>query len=163
MWAIFHHPYRHLLEHCLKVGSCMLSHSPCPWTCRLTSSSTNYYTSHIHIKILSIQTTQKWYTDTEVCLFVHVLLHNLCSCNMLTLENLVSMVTQNCIISGLSLYCYTIYLQIYSETSIHVFVGGLKKKQWIRENNRCRSHSWNRIRSGTIEIDPGTKDRGFSV
>jgi hypothetical protein len=22
-----------------------------------------------------------------------------------------------------------------------VFVGGLKKKQWIRENSRCRSHS----------------------
>jgi hypothetical protein len=22
-----------------------------------------------------------------------------------------------------------------------VFVGGLKKKQWIRENNRCGSHS----------------------
>jgi hypothetical protein len=22
-----------------------------------------------------------------------------------------------------------------------VFVGGLKKKQWIQENNRCRSHS----------------------
>jgi hypothetical protein len=22
-----------------------------------------------------------------------------------------------------------------------VFIGGLKKKQWILENNRCRSHS----------------------
>jgi hypothetical protein len=34
-----------------------------------------------------------------------------------------------------------------------VFVGGLKKKQWIWENNRCGSHSLNRIRSGTIEIE----------
>jgi hypothetical protein len=34
-----------------------------------------------------------------------------------------------------------------------VFVGGLKKKQWIRENNWCGSHSWNRICSGTIEIE----------
>jgi hypothetical protein len=34
-----------------------------------------------------------------------------------------------------------------------VFVGGLKKKQLIRENNRCGSHSWNRICSGTIEIE----------
>jgi hypothetical protein len=34
-----------------------------------------------------------------------------------------------------------------------VFVGGLKKKQWIRESNRCGSHSINRIRSGTIEIE----------
>jgi hypothetical protein len=34
-----------------------------------------------------------------------------------------------------------------------VFVGGLEKKQWIRENSRCGSHSWNRIRSGTIEIE----------
>jgi hypothetical protein len=31
-----------------------------------------------------------------------------------------------------------------------VFLRGLKKKQWIRENNRFGSHSWNRIRSGTI-------------
>jgi hypothetical protein len=34
-----------------------------------------------------------------------------------------------------------------------VFMGGLKKKQWIRENNRCESHSWNRIHSGTIELE----------
>jgi hypothetical protein len=34
-----------------------------------------------------------------------------------------------------------------------VFVGSLKKKQWVRENYRCGSHSWNRIRSGTIEIE----------
>jgi hypothetical protein len=31
-----------------------------------------------------------------------------------------------------------------------IFVGGLKKEHWIRENNRWGSHSWNRIRSGTI-------------
>jgi hypothetical protein len=34
-----------------------------------------------------------------------------------------------------------------------VFVGGLKKKQWIRENNRCGSQSLNRIHSGTLEIE----------
>jgi hypothetical protein len=51
-----------------------------------------------------------------------------------------------------------------------VFVGGLKKKQWIRENNRCRSHSLNRIRSGTIEIERRIRenklsgnDRGFTL
>jgi hypothetical protein len=42
---------------------------------------------------------------------------------------------------------------IYSETSIHHFHRGLKKKRWIRENNRCGSHSLNRIRSGTTEIE----------
>jgi hypothetical protein len=41
----------------------------------------------------------------------------------------------------------------YSETSINCFCWGLKKKQWIRENNRCGSHNWNRIRSGTLEIE----------
>jgi hypothetical protein len=58
-----------------------------------------------------------------------------------------------------------------------VFVGGLKKKRWIRENNRFGSHSLNRIHSGTTEIErwirenelsgktsyPGTIDRGFTV
>jgi hypothetical protein len=50
------------------------------------------------------------------------------------------------------------------------FVGGLKKKQWIWENNRCGSHSLNRIRSGTIEIEWRIRenelprnDRGFTV
>jgi hypothetical protein len=43
-----------------------------------------------------------------------------------------------------------------------VFVRGLKKSQWIRENNRCRSHSWNRIRSGTIEIERWIQENEFS-
>jgi hypothetical protein len=47
----------------------------------------------------------------------------------------------------------------YSETSIHRF---LKKKQWIRENNRCGSHSWNRIRSGTIEIERRIRENELS-
>jgi hypothetical protein len=34
-----------------------------------------------------------------------------------------------------------------------VFVWGLKKKQWIWENNSCGSNGLNRIRSGTIEIE----------
>jgi hypothetical protein len=39
-------------------------------------------------------------------------------------------------------------LQVYRDSFYNtvkplftVFVGGLKKKQWIRENNRCGSHS----------------------
>jgi hypothetical protein len=51
-----------------------------------------------------------------------------------------------------------------------VWIGGLKKKQWIRENNRCGSHSWNRIWSGTIETEQqiwenelSGNDRGFTV
>jgi hypothetical protein len=34
-----------------------------------------------------------------------------------------------------------------------VFVGGLKKKRWIRENNRWGRNSLNRIRSGSTEIE----------
>jgi hypothetical protein len=51
-----------------------------------------------------------------------------------------------------------------------VFVWGLKKKQWIWENNRCGSHSWNRICLGIIEIERwiwenelSRNDRGFTV
>jgi hypothetical protein len=40
-----------------------------------------------------------------------------------------------------------------------VFVGCLKKKQCIRANNRCGSHGWNRIRSGTIEIERRIRER----
>jgi hypothetical protein len=43
-----------------------------------------------------------------------------------------------------------------------VFVGGLKKKQWIRENNRCRSHSWNRICSETTEIERWIQENELS-
>jgi hypothetical protein len=43
-----------------------------------------------------------------------------------------------------------------------VFVGGLKKKQWIWENNRCGSHSWNRIRSGTMEIEQWIRENELS-
>jgi hypothetical protein len=37
-----------------------------------------------------------------------------------------------------------------------VFVGGLKKKQWIRENDRCG------IRSGTIEIERQIRENELS-
>jgi hypothetical protein len=40
-----------------------------------------------------------------------------------------------------------------------VFIGGLKKKQRIRENNRCGSHTWNRIHSGIIEIERWIRER----
>jgi hypothetical protein len=43
-----------------------------------------------------------------------------------------------------------------------VFVWGLKKKQWIQKNNRCGSHSWNRIRSGTIEIEQRIRENELS-
>jgi hypothetical protein len=43
-----------------------------------------------------------------------------------------------------------------------VFVGGLKKKQWIRESNRCGSHSLNRICSGTIEIERQIRENELS-
>jgi hypothetical protein len=51
---------------------------------------------------------------------------------------------------------------IYSETSIHRFRRSLKKKQWIQENNRCGSHSLNRIRSGTIEIEQRIRENELS-
>jgi hypothetical protein len=43
-----------------------------------------------------------------------------------------------------------------------VFIGGLKKKRWIRENNRCGSCSLNRIRSGTIEIERWIRENELS-
>jgi hypothetical protein len=43
-----------------------------------------------------------------------------------------------------------------------VFVRGLKKKQWIWENNICGSHSWNRIHSGTIEIEGRIRENELS-
>jgi hypothetical protein len=42
------------------------------------------------------------------------------------------------------------------------FVGGLKKKQWIRENNRCGSHRSNRIRSWTVEIERRIRENELS-
>jgi hypothetical protein len=57
------------------------------------------------------------------------------------------------------------YSSRYHEITVKplfVFVGGLKKKQWIRENNRCRSHSWNRIHSGTIEIERWIRENELS-
>jgi hypothetical protein len=52
--------------------------------------------------------------------------------------------------------CYNVKIIQYKNTVKPLFigfVGGLKKKQWIQENNRCGNHSWNRIRSGAIEIE----------
>jgi hypothetical protein len=43
-----------------------------------------------------------------------------------------------------------------------VFVRGLKKKQLIRENNRCWSHSLNRIHSGTLGIERRIRENELS-
>jgi hypothetical protein len=58
--------------------------------------------------------------------------------------------------------CMPIHLPMYTIVNtvkplFIIFVRGLKKKQWIREKNRCGSLSLNRIRSGTIEIEPGKR------
>jgi hypothetical protein len=44
-------------------------------------------TSHFHIKILSIVIDEKRYTETKDCSLVRTLLHNWCSCNVLTLNS----------------------------------------------------------------------------
>jgi hypothetical protein len=66
--------------------------------------------------------------------------------------------------SGIQNYIYTILRKImYTVKPLFiVFVRGLKKKQWIWENNRCGSHSWNRIHSGTIEIERQIRENEFS-
>jgi hypothetical protein len=43
-----------------------------------------------------------------------------------------------------------------------LFIVFVKKKQWIRENNRRGSHSWNMIRSGTIEIERRIRENELS-
>jgi hypothetical protein len=43
-----------------------------------------------------------------------------------------------------------------------IFVRGLKKKRRIQENNRCGSHSLNRIHSGTTEIERRIRENDLS-
>jgi hypothetical protein len=42
------------------------------------------------------------------------------------------------------------------------FVGGLKQKRLMRENNRCGIHSLNIIRSGTTEIGRWIRENELS-
>jgi hypothetical protein len=78
-----------------------------------------YYTSHIHIRILSIITEQIPYIEKKGCSLVRDLLHSLRSCYRLMLDISLPRVIRNCVMTMINIETYIHNLLVIS--CIHSF------------------------------------------